>query len=187
MAPTLIGEQIIPGYDSMAQPCNKGGPGDRLLKAIDLIHGLFDDKNTWFDEHRYQKIHTLKDQLFELDYDSWPRYAKALILVMNAEHAATKWWIVDLALHEVLHNVEFYLTYSSDSARGEQVTRYHLSAEQLTHLLEEYNFTLHPGEVFNVYGNSVLSQPVNRFSALMRAHFIGPKEGLKPCTFSAAL
>ena len=172
IAPPFVTEQIIPGYVSLDLAFNGGRSDTGGYETKRNIHGLFDDKTTWFDGHRYQKIYSIKPELLKLGSDKWPRYIKALILIMNAEYAAVKWWMVDKALDEVLRNVEFYITYSSDIRMGEHVSAYHLSAEQLTALLEEYNFTNHPDWIFNVHHNTLLREPVNRYGSLMKANFI---------------
>jgi hypothetical protein len=114
----------------------------------------------------------VEERLYRLDKKEWPKYAQALALLMMAEYMVIRNWILDTAVHETLHNVLYSVRYSSDIGKGEYVLERNLTAEEVSKILEEYNFEVQMDKAFQVEGNTVLNTPVDRYGSSIGTDFL---------------
>jgi|GEM_PF-2139603 hypothetical protein len=114
----------------------------------------------------------LKERLYRININEWPKYTQALALLMMAEYSVIRNWILDTALYETLHNVLYSVRYSSDIGKGEYVLERNLTAEELSKILEEYNFEVQLDDAFQVEGNTVLNTPVDRYGSSIGTDFL---------------
>ena len=133
---------------------------------------LFADKNLWVYSTRYFQMFEVEERLFNIHPSEWPKYAQALALLMMAEYTVIRNWILDTAVYETLHNVMYSVRYSSDIGKGEYVLERNLTAEQLSKILEEYNFEVQLEDAFHVEGNTVLKIPVDRYGSSIGTDFL---------------
>jgi hypothetical protein len=133
---------------------------------------LFADKDLWVCSTRYYQMFEVENRLYRIDKKEWPKYTQALALLMMAEYTVIRNWIIDTALNETLHNVLYSVRYSSDIGKGEYVLERNLTAEQLSKILEEYNFEVQLEDAFHVEGNTVLKIPVDRYGSSIGTDFL---------------
>lgn len=155
---------ILPGIGQDNMPFNRDrAKKDHIpkLNEEEIIDRL-SDKRSWVSVDRYHLMYALEQKFAGRKLKKLPKYVHALLLLMEAEFSAVKYWIYSTVKEEI-KNIEFSIRLSSEDGKTDGVYLPGLSIEELSTVLEDYNFNVHPNQIFKVDNNTITNSPLFRY------------------------
>jgi len=141
---------------------------------VDKISKLLTSKSSWVDKSMYSLVHRYL-QMRKKHKLKLPDHIYALALLIGAEIEEIQAWILKTVGKEINENIECSIRYSSESGKGESLLERGLTIDEVSIILEDFNFEMHPMKAFQVDNNNILDFPVYRYGINMGTDFIYDK------------
>lgn len=161
--------EILPGITQRnmpfsEDPARKSTEKNEYSKlSEEQIIDLLSVEQTWVSADRYRLMYALQQKYKGRELEEYPKYIHALILLMGAEFTSTRNWIYKTVKDEIFTNIEFSVRLSSEDGKADGVLLPGLSIEELSTILEDYNFYIHPKQAFKIDNNTITNVPLYRY------------------------